>query len=137
LEEGVTNGSEGAVARIVGRNGEKLAMSIHESTATGEALRQDFNETEVCRGAVVGEYSIAQNLPHHKDCIELLVSLCKKMHQECVDSNKKWVFSRYDGQFPIPESDHVELRLIKQVGTRLTCSDVLIGGKKIGQMYFS
>ena len=54
-----------------------------------------------------------------------------------VDSSKKWVFSRYDGQFPIPEMDKVELRITKQVGTRLTCSDVLVNGEKIADMYFS
>ncbi len=59
------------------------------------------------------------------------------MHQTCIDDKKKWVFSRYDGQFPIPSPEKVELRIAKQVGTRLTCSDVIVNGQKIGDMYFS
>lgn len=137
LKEGVTNADDAVVARVVGQNGEELALSIHEATETEDVARQEFNEAEVCRGAVVGDKSIVQDQPHHQDRIELLVSLCKKMHLDCVDPNKKWVFSRYDGRFPLPEIDHVELRITKQIGTRLTCSDVLIGGQKIGQIYFS
>jgi len=137
LEQREPTAQDAVVARIVGQEGVQFTLAINEASETEEADRQAFDEPEVCRGAMVGEKSIIQHSPHHQDLIELLVSLCKKMHQECVDASKKWVFSRYDGQFPIPEPDKVELTITKQVGTRLTCSDVLINGTKIGNIYFS
>lgn len=137
LEERSLTADDSVAARITGKNGEKLSLCINEAPETEIADRQEFDESEVCRGAVLGEKSIVQENPQHQDRIELLVSLCKKMHQKCIDDSKKWIFSRYDGQFPIPASDKVELRITKQVGTRLTCSEVLVDGEKIGDMYFS
>lgn len=137
LEERAPTAADAVVAKIAGPNGESYPLCINAATETEEAVRQEFDEPEACRGSIVGDKSIAQNNPHHTDRIELLVSLCKKMHQDCVDSTKKWVFSRYDGRFPIPAMDKVELRITKQVGTRLTCSDVLVNGEKIADMYFS
>jgi len=137
LEERAPIGADAVVAKIAGPDGESYSLCINAATETEEAVLQEFDEPEACRGSIVGDKSIVQDKPHHPDKIELLVSLCKKMHQECVDSSKKWVFSRYDGQFPIPEMDKVELRITKQVGTRLTCSDVLVNGEKIADMYFS
>ncbi|MGD9859923.1 MAG: hypothetical protein AB7S90_07700 [Marinobacterium sp.] len=137
LEERAPTPADAVVAKITGFGGDSCALCINPTTETEEASRQDFDEDEACRSAVIGNNSIVQDNPHHADRIELLVSLCKKMHHECVDSSKKWVFSRYDGQFPIPQMDKVELRITKQVGTRLTCSDVLVNGEKIADMYFS
>ncbi|UGV31812.1 hypothetical protein LO767_04805 [Halopseudomonas aestusnigri] len=137
LDERAPTAADAVVAKIAGTDGESHFLCINAATETEEAVRQEFDEPEACRGSIVGDKSIVQDKPHHADRIELLVSLCKKMHQECVDSSKKWVFSRYDGQFPIPEMDKVELRITKQVGTRLTCSDVLVNGEKIADMYFS
>jgi len=137
LEQRSPSAEDSIVAKISGEGGKAFALCINEAVETAIADRQAFNELEVCRGAVLGEKSIVQENPHHHDRIELLVSLCKKMHQAYIDDSKKWVFSRYDGQFPIPALNKVELRITKQVGTRLTCSDVLVNGEKIGDMYFS
>ncbi|WP_029653219.1 hypothetical protein [Marinobacter daepoensis] len=137
LEQRAPTAADAVVAKIVRTDGESYSLCINAAAETEEAVRQEFDEPEAFRGAIVGDRSIAQDNPHHTDKIELLVSLCKKMHQECVDSAKKWVFSRYDGQFPIPHMEKVELRITKQVGTRLTCSDVLVNGEKIADMYFS
>lgn len=137
IEQRTPNAEDAVVAKFVCDGDSAFTLAVNEAPETGEAKRQEFDEPEVCRGAVTGDKRITQDQPHHKDLIELLVSLCKKMHQECVDSSKKWVFSRYEGQFPIPEPKNVELVIIKQVGTRLTSSDVLINGTKIGNIYFS
>lgn len=137
LEERSPTSADSVVARISGKDGKSYQLCINEASETDVAERQEFDENEVCRGAVLGEKSIVQETPHHQDRIELLVSLCKKMHQACIDDPKKWVFSRFDGQFPIPAPHKVELRITKKVGTRLTCSDVLVNNEKIGDMYFS
>lgn len=137
LDERSPTTEDAVVARITGKNGKSFTLCINESSEIEKTDQQELDEEEACRGAVVGEKSIMQHSPHHQDRIELLVSLCKKMHQECVDDSKKWIFSRYDGQFPIPTLRKVELRITKQVGTRLTCSDVVVNDQKIGNMYFS
>ncbi|WP_379865426.1 hypothetical protein [Marinobacter sp. M5B] len=137
LEERAPTAADAVVAKITEPDGESYSLCINAAIETEEAVRQGFDEPEACRGSIVGDRSIVQNNPHHADRIELLVSLCKKMHQHCVDSSKKWLFSRYDGRLPIPAMDKVELRITRQVGTRLTCSDVLVNGEKIADMYFS
>lgn len=128
---------DAVIAGISTADADTLNIVINEAQKTAEAQRQPFDEAAVCKGAVIGSKHISQDEPHHKDLIELLVSLCKKMHQECLDADKKWVFSRYEGEFPIPEPKKVELFITRQVGTRLTCSDVVINGKKIANLYFS
>lgn len=137
LEQRAPKQSDAVISRITGLNGESLTLCINEANEIAVSVREEFDESAICRGAIVGSKYIVQHNPHHADKIELLVSLCKKMHQECLDDVKKWVFSRYDGLFPIPEATKVELRIVKQVGMRLTCSDVLIDEEKIGEIYFS
>jgi hypothetical protein len=137
IEKRAPGTEDAVVAKISCEGGSPFVLTVNEALETDETEREEFDEPEVCRSAVTGDKRITQDQPHHNDLIELLVSLCKKMHQECVDSSKKWVFSRYDGQFPIPEPKKIELIISKQVGTRLTCSDVLINGEKIGDIYFS
>lgn len=137
LEQRSPMSEDSVVARVSGQNDEHFVLCLNEASQTETADRQEFDEPEVCRGAVIGDKCIVQENPHHHDRIELLVSLCKKMHQECIDSSKRWVFSRYDGQFPIPTLGKVELQISKQIGTRLTCSDVLVNDQKIATMYFS
>lgn len=137
LEERAPTAADAVVAKIAGSDGKSYSLCINAATETEEAVRQEFDEPEACRGSIVGDKSIVQEKPHHPDRIELLVSLCKKMHQNCVDSTKKWVFSRYDGRFPVPAMEKVEIRITRQVGTRLTCSVVLVNGEKVADMYFS
>ena len=137
LEERAPTAADAVVAKIAGPDGQGYALCINAASESEEPVRQAFDEADVCRGAIVGDKSVVQRQPHHRDRIEVLVSLCKKMHQASVDSSKKWVFSRYDGRFPIPALENVELRITRQVGARLTCSDVLINGEKIADMYFS
>lgn len=137
LEQRPPMAEDSVVAKISAQNAEGFVLCISEALETEETTREEFDEELVCKGAVVSAKSITQENPQHLDLIELIVSHCKKMHLESVDASKKWVFSRYDGQFPIPKPEKLELRIIKQVGTRLTCSDVLINDVKIGNIYFS
>jgi hypothetical protein len=137
LEERSPSSDDFVVAKVSGNKGERFVLCIKESSETKEADRHEFNENEVCRDSVVSDKKIVQYNPHHPNRIELLVSLCKKMHLECVDDTKKWVFSRYNGQFPIPKPQKVELCIIKQIGSRMTCNDVLINDQKIAEIYFS
>lgn len=137
LEQREPTPDDAVIAKICTSDGKQITLVLNAASEIENADRQEFDEYKVCHGAVVGNKRIIQAQPYHLDLIELLVSLCKKMHIECVDASKKWVFSRYVGQIPIPDPAKVELNITKQVGTRLTCSNVVINDKKIGNIYFS
>jgi hypothetical protein len=137
LEERIATTDDSVVAKLLSFEGCSHSFCINPVSKKQAAVIVDYDESDICLGAKVGCGSIIQNQPRHDNKIELLVALCKKMHFECIESEKKWVFARYDGVFPIPEINQVEIRIAKQVGTRLTCSDVLINGRKIADMYFS
>jgi hypothetical protein len=128
---------DAVTAEVVNSNGESLLISINPASEQGLIVREDFDEAFLCRHAEIGDGSIFLEHGDHSDTIELLVSLCKKMHLETIDSTKKWIFSRYDGLIPLSTNGPIELRLVKQVGTRLTCSEILINGTRVADMYFS
>ncbi|WP_300521420.1 hypothetical protein [Alcanivorax sp.] len=114
-----------------------VTLVLYEADSSEDPVRVDFDEDAACEGARVDGKSITIMDPKHKDLIELVVSLCKKLHLAVVADSKKWVFSRYLGQFPIPEAKKVEIRIVKQVGVKLTKSDVLVNDEKIADLFFS
>jgi len=128
---------DAVVARISCPDGDPFHICVNDAPEAPPPVRQAYDEAEICKGAVLKGKSIVQHACHHDDGIELLVSLCKKMHLECISSDKKWLFARYVGAFPLPPISDAEIRIVKQLGTRLTCSDVLANGNRIGDMYFS
>lgn len=131
--------SEDAVTAHVsnGEDDKAFSLVLYEADSVEAPVRVEFDEEAVCQGALVDGNSITLADPKHKDLIELVVSLCKKLHLEVVADSKKWVFSRYLGQFPIPEAKKVEIRIVKQVGVKLTKSDVLVNDEKIADLFFS
>lgn len=124
-------------AKITGPSAEILNFCITEASSPSTPSKVIFDEVKITTGATIKDKRIIQDPIHHPDMIEVMVALCKKMHQECIDKTKKWVFSRYDGIFPIPHSHHIEIAIKKQIGTRLTCSTIHINGELIGNIYFS
>lgn len=132
-------GPEDAVTAHVSKSegDDALALVLYEDDSVEDPVRVEFDEEAVCQGAIVDGNSITLVNPKHKDLIELVVSLCKKLHMESVADSKKWVFSRYLGHFPIPEAKKVEIKIVKQVGVKLTKSDVLVNDKKIADIFFS
>lgn len=131
LEDAVT-----ALARS--SEGDKaVSLVLYEADSSEDPVRVEFDEDAACEGALVDGLSIVIMDPKHNDLIELVVSLCKKLHLAVVDDSKKWVFSRYLGQFPIPAAKKIEIKIVKQVGVRLTKSDVLVNDEKIADLFFS
>lgn len=131
--------SEDAVTAHVsnGEGDEAFSLVLYETDSMEDPVRVKFDEEAVCQGALVDGNSITLVNPKHKDLIELVVSLCKKLHLTVVDDSKKWIFSRYLGQFPIPEVKKIEIKIVKQVGVKLTKSDVLVNDEKIADLFFS
>jgi len=137
LEVRPSSAEDAAVAHISGRAGESLVLCINEASERGGIVRQDFDEDYIACGAILGEKSIMLPRSSHSDRVEVLVALCKKMHQQCFSGAKKWVFSRYEGVFPLPALGRIELKITRQLGSRLTCSAVFFDEGKVGDIYFS
>lgn len=131
--------SDDAVTALArrGKDDKAVSLVLYEADSSEDPVRVEFDEEAVCQGAHIDGSSITLVSPKHEDLIELVVSLCKKLHQKVVADNKKWVFSRYLGQFPIPEAKKIEIKIVKQVGVKLTKSNVLINDEKIADLFFS
>lgn len=128
---------DSSVAVVTGSNQSRITFCLVPADFMGPITRVEYDEDAVCIGAVIEGSSISVMSATHCDEIELLVALCKKLHQTYFDVDKKWLFSRYKGRFPLELSGEVTLSIVKNVGTKLTCSDVISGGKKVGEIFFS
>lgn len=137
VEERPGKADDAVVAKFIKNNGDVLLLAISDSYCENSPRRETFDEEAACRGSIVSEESIFIEDPKHGDLIELVVSLCKKMHLECLDSKRKWVFSRYEGVAPLVQPKKIEVRIQKKVGTKLTCSDVIFDDVKVADLFFS
>ncbi|WP_101676234.1 hypothetical protein [Alloalcanivorax mobilis] len=138
IERRVPRKEDAVIAKLDGSNGDpELYISLNPSSEGAPAERVDFDEDNICQDGLLFESSIELKGATHHDSIEMVVALCKKMHLQLVDAEKKWVFSRYLGAFPIPKGKDIKLVLVKKVGTKLTCSKVYIDGSEVADIYFS
>lgn len=112
-------------------------ISVNPSSERYPVERVDFDEDSICRDSLLSESSIELKGAAHHDSIEMIVALCKKMHIQLVDSEKRWVFSRYVGVFPIPRGKDIKLALVKRIGAKLTCSKVYVDSCEVADIYFS
>jgi hypothetical protein len=70
--------------------------------------------------------------------IETLVSMNKHMHQQLFpDVAGKWIFTRIDLDSGCAEREHLELHFKHNMNYRLTKSEILANGQKLGDLYFS
>lgn len=128
---------DSSVAVVTGADNSKTTFCLVPADCIGPITKVGYDEEAVCAGAVIEGSSISVKNATHDDEIELLVALCKKLHQTYFDIDKRWLFSRYKGRFPLELSGEVALSIAKNVGTKLTCSDVVSGGVKVGEIFFS
>ncbi|MCI0732557.1 MAG: hypothetical protein L0Y38_01885 [Methylococcaceae bacterium] len=70
--------------------------------------------------------------------IENIVAMNKHLHQ-CLfpDAGGKWFFTRADLDSGCNARERIELRFKHNMNYRLTRSDILVNGKKLGDLYFS
>jgi len=70
--------------------------------------------------------------------IENIVAMCKHMHlQFFPEVQGKWIFTRIDLDAICEARENLALQLRHNMNYRLTKSDILLDGKKIGNLYFS
>lgn len=70
--------------------------------------------------------------------IESIVAMNKHMHQQLFrDAIGRWMFARIDLEKGVDEREKLALRLRHNLNYRLTRSDILVDGKKAGDLFFS
>lgn len=128
---------DSVIARIVKDSGEVLTICVNSSNEIVESVRIEYNEALICKYAKVDGSKIKSSLPNGFSNIEVVVALCKELHNAYIGNECKWIFSRFKGRMPLILERNIDLRIIKTVGTRLTCSEIFSAGNKVGEIYFS
>lgn len=137
LEVRSARADDSVVAKVSLHEGGGFTLCLNPDNSGSEVERIEYDENEICKGAVINGAAIVSLLSEGYSDVEVMVALCKKLHQEYFDTEKKWVFSRFKGRVPLAFGREVELRIVKCVGTKLTCSEVFSSGQKVGEIYFS
>jgi hypothetical protein len=137
IQARVSQPEDACVALVVGLDGSKTTFCLVSAGLQGQVSRVEYDERAVCSGASIDGCSISVRNAAHQDQIELLIALCKKLHQAYFPIDKKWLFSRYKGRFPLELSGDVKIAIAKNIGSKLTCSDVFSSGTKVGEIFFS
>jgi hypothetical protein len=109
-----------------------------EDGDTASAGRCEYNEDRVvslCR--VEGDgITLAKKSPF--TFIETLVSMNKHLQQRMFpDMPGKWLFTRIDLTVGCDARENLALRFRHNLNYRLTKSDILVAGRKVGDLYFS
>lgn len=100
--------------------------------------RYDYDEEQLialCR--IENEtISLAQHSPF--TFIENIVAMNKHMHQQLFpEVVGKWIFTRIDLDADYDERENLALHFKHNMNYRLTKSDILVNGNKVGDIYFS
>lgn len=109
-----------------------------EMEDTTSALRVEYDEEKVISSCICNQESIVLIKESPFTFIETVVSMNKYMHQQLFpEAVGKWIFTRIDLDSNCTARDKLELRFKHNMNYRLTKSDVLVDGVKIGDIYFS
>lgn len=137
LEIRPAQADDSVVASISRPAGDDLVICLNPTAEMAEPARIEYAEDRIWESARIDGPRITSARPSGYSDVEIMVALCKKLHQTHFDAGKRWVFSRFKGRIPLDLEEDVELRIVRTVGTRLTCSEVYTAGSKVGEIYFS
>lgn len=111
-------------------------ICINPESGCLQSRRIPYDEDHISTVAVVSGCGIRSAVVDGFSDSEIAVALCKRLHLEVVNANRKWVFSRYTGRFPLRLEGEIELVIAKRLGERMTCTDLYSSGELVGQIYF-
>ncbi len=137
LEIRPAQADDSVVATISRREGDDLVICLNPEAEMAEPVGIEYDEERIGESAEIDGSTITSIRPSGYSDVEIMVALCKKLHQTHFAAGKRWVFSRFKGRIPLDLGEDVELRIVRAVGTRLTCSEVYTAGSKVGEIYFS
>jgi hypothetical protein len=100
--------------------------------------RYEYDEDRIITLCSMEEEGIALAQQSPFTFIESVVSMNKHMHQQLFpDVTGKWIFTRIDLETGCDAQEKLALRFRHNMNYRLTKSDILVNGKKVGDIYFS
>jgi hypothetical protein len=101
-------------------------------------MRYEYDEARVVSlCSIVGDdITLTKKSPF--TFIETLVAMNKHLHQRMFpEAPGKWLFTRIDLTVGCDDRENLALRLRHNMNYRLTKSDILVDGRKVGDLYFS
>jgi hypothetical protein len=99
-----------------------------------------FDEERLVAGSKIAGQTISCIDPPPCLPIDLAVAMTKSLHNNLrLPQSGQWIFTRLDLERPLRASDvaAMSISLERELGTRITRSDVRVSGKPIGSIYFS
>lgn len=100
--------------------------------------RYEYNEQDVISLCTLNNESITLTGTSPFSFIETVVAMNKQLHQSLfADAVGKWIFTRIDLNARCDARENITLSLRHNMNYRLTKSDILLAGAKIGDIYFS
>lgn len=100
--------------------------------------RTSYDEDRVISICRMQDKTIVLNQSSPFSFIETIVSMNKHMHQLLYpDAAGKWIFTRADLEHGCDARENLALTISHNMNYRLTKSDIVVDGKKIGNLFFS
>ena len=121
------------------KNGITQWLVLTESDGdTAFVERNEYDEDRVISLCRLQDDGIILTQKSPFSFIETIVSMNKRLHQQLFpEVIGKWVFTRIELDTACYERENLALRFRHNMNYRLTKSDVLVNGEKLGDIYFS
>lgn len=114
-----------------------MALTEAEGDATSGG-RYEYDEERVISLCRMVNEGIVLVQPSPFTFIESIVAMNKHMHQQLLpEAIGKWIFTRIDLAAICDARANLALQLKHNMNYRLTKSDILVDGNKVGDLYFS
>jgi len=114
-----------------------LALTQVEGEAAS-GIRYEYDEERLTSLCHIENDVVSLNQQSPFTFIETIVSMNKHLHQQLFsDVVGKWIFTRIDLDSFCNEREHLVLKFKHNMNYRLTKTDILVNGGKVGDLYFS
>lgn len=110
-------------------------------TNSGVTENYEYDEEDVIKASIFNEdeKSILLNSPSSYTNIEKVVALNKRLLQNLLTDPGKWLFTKItvDKDLNRQQPEIITLKLVKNIGSKITKSLILFDGEEQGYIYFS
>lgn len=114
------------------------ATLVEDADNTVPGKRYEYDEASIISVCLMEDEEIVLTQPTKFSFIENIVAMNKHMHQQMFpEIQGSWVFTRIDLEVGCEANNNLKLHFRHNMNYRLTKSDILLDGKKIGDLFFS
>jgi len=114
-----------------------FCLNPEAAPSNGQGDRAPYDEENIVSDFTIKNKKIYATKNEAFTDSENIVAMCKKLHLAKLSQEKKWIFSRFVGRVPLNLGRSLELEVVKNIGIKLTCSELYSDGEKVGEIYFS